>query len=115
LAELPIGVIEQAIHTVRDIFAGVGSDAWSAVLLLTGVFNVDDKTHVLLPWSPLCKTSDIMVNDQRLVKDWLLQKMASVILGLDEKAKELLRIEPVRCPRFLAKGLIPNDLVLLGS
>lgn len=118
LAELPLEVVEQAVHTVKDHFAGAENDAWSAVLLLSGVFNVDSKTYVLLPWSPLYEISKDIVaeNYPRLAKEWVLEKMASAILVLDEKARELLRIEwPARCPRFLVKGLIPNDLVLLGS
>jgi hypothetical protein len=119
LAELPLEVVEQAIDTVKDIFAGAENDAWSAVLLLSGVFNVDSKTYVLLPWSPLYGISkDIGTeNYPRRAKEWVLEKMASAVLVLDEKAKELLKIErPVRCPWFLTKGLIPNYyLVLLGS
>lgn len=118
LAELPLEVVEQAIHTVKDIFAGAENDAWSAVLLLTGVCNVDSKTYVLLPWSPLYKISKDTVaeNYPRLAKEWVLDKMVSAVLVLDEKARELLKIEwPARCPRFLTKGLIPNYLVLPGS
>ena len=118
MAELPFEIVEEAINTVKDLFFRAKSDAWSAVLLLTGVFNMDDKTHVLLPWSPLREIStDIIAGDYpQLAKTWLLDKMASAILALDKKARELWKMEwPVRCVQFLTKGRIPNGHVLLGK
>jgi hypothetical protein len=98
---------------VKDIFTTSGSDAWSAVLLFTGVYSVDSKTHVLLPWSPLHEISkDIMSGDHlQLAKTWLLDRMASAILALDKQTRELWKTEwPLRCVLFLTKGLIPYDL-----
>ena len=103
---------------VKDLFIRAESDSWSVVLLLTGVFNMDGKTYVLLPWSPLREIStDIIAGDYpQLAKTWLLDKMASAILTLDEKARELWRMEwPLRCVQFLAKGQTPNGHVLLGK
>jgi len=117
-AELPVEIVEEAINTVKDLFVRVEGDAWSAVLLLTGVFNMDGKTYVLLPWSPLREVStDIIAGDYpQLAKTWLLDKIASAILALDEKARELWKMEwPVRCVQFLTKGRIPNGHVLLGK
>jgi hypothetical protein len=115
LAELPLEVIDQAIHTVKDITANAESGAWSAVLLFTGVFIVD-KVHVLLPWSPLREISKgVIARDcLQLVKTWVLGKMASAILLLDMKTRELWKTEwPMRCMQFLTKGLMPSDLALL--
>ena len=115
LAELPLEIVEEAINTVKDLFIRAESDAWSAVLLLTGVFNMDGKTYVLLPWSPLREiSSDITGDYPQLAKTWLLNKMASAILALDKKARELWNMEwPLRCVQFLTKGRIPNGHVLL--
>ncbi|OCL09185.1 hypothetical protein AOQ84DRAFT_221144 [Glonium stellatum] len=111
LAELPFEIVKEAISTVKDLFVQAESDAWSAVLLLTGVFNMDGKTYVLLPWSPLRENStDIIAGDYpQLAKTWLLDKMASAILELDKKARELRKTEwPVRCVQFLRKGYCPK-------
>jgi hypothetical protein len=118
LAELPFEIVEEAINTVKDLFVRAENDTWSTVLLLTGIFNVDGKTHVLLPWSPLREIStDIVARDYpQLAKTWLLDKMASTMLALDKKARELWKMEwPVRCALFLTKGRIPNGHVLLGE
>jgi hypothetical protein len=118
LAELPFEIIERAIYTVKDIFTASGSDAWSAVLLFTGVYCVDSKTHVLLPWSPLREISkDVVSRDHlQLAKTWLLDKMASAILALDKQTRELWKTEwPLRCVLFLTKGLISYDLAFAGK
>ena len=118
LAELPFEIVKEAINTVKDLFIRAESDSWSVVLLLTGVFNMDGKTYVLLPWSPLREIStDIVSGDYpQLARTWLLDKMASAILALDEKARELWKMEwPLRCAQFLAKGRTPNSHVLLGK
>jgi hypothetical protein len=110
-AELPFEIVNEAINTVKDLFVRAESDARSIVLLLTGVFNMDGKAYVLLPWSPLHEIStDIVAGDYpQLAKTWLLDKMASAILVLDEKARELWKMEwPPRCVQFLAKGRTPT-------
>lgn len=118
LAEIPFEIVEEAINTVKDFFVQAESDAWSAVQLLTGVFNMDGKTHILLPWSPLHEMpTDIIAGDYpQLAKTWLLDKMSSAILALDKNARELWKMErPVRCVLFLTKGWITNGHVLLGK
>jgi hypothetical protein len=121
LAEFPFGIVEVAIDTVKSLFIRGDSDVWPAVLLLTGIFNIDvaAKIRVLLPWSPLREiAADIITEDYfQLAKTWLLNKMSSAILAFDEKARALWKVEwPLRCARFLAKGRIPNGpRVLLGK
>ena len=109
LNEIPYEMIQQAIKILRDLALKDDRLAWSTTLLLLGLWenNNPQEPYVLLPWSPLRQTlsRSHTVDFPRMAKQWVLDQMASAILALDIKARNLWRLKwPVRCVQFLVKG-----------
>ncbi|KAL9606788.1 MAG: hypothetical protein Q9179_000078 [Wetmoreana sp. 5 TL-2023] len=109
LREVPFQALQAALNMAKYLSSSAESCQNPLALLLTGVLKIEHKaTHfVLLSWSPLRAAASKVRTDEypRVATQWLLERIASVILTLDTKSRDLWRLEwPVRCVNYLTFG-----------
>ncbi|KAH0545413.1 hypothetical protein FGG08_000554 [Glutinoglossum americanum] len=114
IANLPLEAVREAISVIRDILMkDAECPAWSAVLLICGVYRPRSlpAVHFLMPWSPLRGTREEwnpntgVAECLQLAKSWILNRVSSSILILDEQLKDTWKRDwPRRCSWFLTRG-----------
>ena len=110
---LPFEAISEAICIVKDLVLKSDGQAQSTILLLTGLWKFSDAQdrYLLLPWSPLDRSmTDIRILDAlELAKRFILDKLASAILALDAKVRDLWKEKwPESCVQFMTIGFCPR-------
>ena len=109
LREVPFQTLQAALNIAKYLSSSAESCQNLLALLFTGVLEIDRKANrfVLLSWSPL-RTAAPKIRDNeypRVATQWLLERIASVILAFDAKSRDLWRLEwPVRCVNYLTFG-----------
>lgn len=109
LQEIPFQTLQTALKMAKDLSSSAGSCKNPLALLLTGVLEIDRKANhcVLLPWSPLRTAAPKVRATEypQVATQWLLERIASIILAFDVKSRDLWRLEwPLRCANFLTFG-----------
>lgn len=109
--ELPFDAFQEAASIILDLNLKGKAEAWSAILLLTGIWENETGlgSYTVLPWSPLkaAKDADIVGSSKR----WVLQHFATAILGLDTAARRLWKKKwPLRCNQSFIRGDYPSSI-----
>ncbi|KAL8732005.1 MAG: hypothetical protein Q9181_004094 [Wetmoreana brouardii] len=109
LREVPFQTLQAALNMAKYLSSSAESCQNPIALLLTGVLKIEHKANhfVLLSWSPLRAAAPNVRTDEypRVATQWLLERIASVILAFDTKSRDLWRLEwPVRCVNYLTFG-----------
>ena len=113
LNDLPFEMMREAIDLTRDLILNKNGNALDIVLLHAGLWKPANGNGrlMVLPWSPLrellAKTS---ISDYtKVVKQRVLDDLASAILALDTKARGLWKEKwPKRCAHFITIGFCPR-------
>ena len=109
LREVPFRILQAALNMAKYLSSSAESSQNPLALLLTGVLEIDRKANhfVLLSWSPLRTAAPKVRTDEypQVATQWLLERIASVILAFDAKSRDLWRLEwPMRCANYLTFG-----------
>lgn len=113
LDDLPFEAFLEAIRTIKDLVLKSDGQAQSAFLLLTGLWkfsDAQDRYH-LLPWSPLngSLTHTRILDGLKVAKQWILDELASAILVLNAKGRDLWKEKwPRCCVQFMTIGFCPR-------
>lgn len=108
LREAPFRILQAALDLAK-LLSSAQSCQNPLALLLAGVLEIDRKANhfVLLSWSPLRTAAPTVRTDEypRVATQWLLERIASVILAFDARSRDLWRVEwPLRCVNYLIFG-----------
>ena len=109
LRDVSFQILQAALGMAKDLSSTIESRQRPLALLLTGVLEIDRRANqfILLSWSPLRAAAPEAAASEypHLAGQWLLERIASVVLAFDVKARGLWRIEwPVRCVNYLTTG-----------
>lgn len=109
LREAFFRILQTALNLAKHLSSSAESCQTPLALLLTGVLEIDHKANhfILLSWSLLRTAAPKAKTDEypRLATQWLLERIASVILAFDAKLRDLWRLEwPVRCVNYVTLG-----------
>ena len=114
LSDLPFEMMREAIELTRDLILNKKGNALEIVLLLAGLWKPANGNGrvMVLPWSPLREMlANISSSDYtKVVKQRVLDDLASAILALDTKARDLWKEKwPKRCAQFITIGICPRQ------
>ena len=114
LSDLPFEMMREAIELTRDLILNKKGNALEIVLLLAGLWGPANGNGrlMVLPWSPLREMlANISSSDYtKVVKQRVLDDLASAILALDTKARDLWKEKwPKRCAQFITIGICPRQ------
>ena len=114
LSDLPFEMMREAIELTRDLILNKNGNALEIVLLLAGLWKPANGNGrlMVLPWSPLREMlANISSTDYiKVVKQRILDDLASAILALDTKARDLWKEKwPKRCAQFITIGICPRQ------
>ena len=110
LDDMPFELMQQAVGTVKDLILKEDKQMQSITFVLTGIWTLSGppKSCVLLPWSPFYRnlTDLTTANVLRVVKKWIVDKIASTMLAVDRKARVLWNSKwRARCVYHLTTGV----------